>query len=220
MILTQKSRSVQLVLVVALSAWFIAPTMAADDSTSSARAAVAPAPLDVPGVIGAASAKYQPRFKLSEKQAVAQLDGMLLQQYAAGGSISGTKDAYLKSLYYQAATLLMNGYPIAGGTVVSIARIQPGFPKSPGGRGLAHFVDAMLAPDEEDGDMLQFQERASKAQVVLKAMRPDLRLVAQLRVMGEIYHDDLAVDAGNSGLKALNANAADRVLIDQALKAK
>jgi hypothetical protein len=191
------------------------------DSCSAADVAKTGAAVDVPVLIRTASEKYQGRFKLTDKQAVAQLDGMLQQQYAAAGSLAGTKDAYLKALYYQAAGLLMNGYPIAGGTLVSIARIQPGFSQSQGGRGLAHFVDAMLAPsDEEDADMVEFRTRASKAQQVLKSLRPELYLVAQLCVMGEIYRDDIAVSAGNLGLDRLIATIAERRVIDAALKAR
>lgn len=190
-------------------------------ANSSATEIVGGGAVDVPALIRSAAVKYQARFKLTDKQAVAQLDGMLQQQYAAAGTLAGTKDAYLKALYYQAAGLLMNGYPIAGGTLVSIARIQPGFAQSQGGKGLAHFVDAMLAPsDEEDVDMVQFRTRASKAQQVLKSLRPELYLVAQLRVMGDIYRDDIAVSAGNLGLDRLAATTVERRIIDDALKAR
>jgi len=191
----------------------------------AALAAAADAPAakqaDVPALIRTASLAYQPKFKLSDKQAVSQLDGMLTQQYGAGGGLANTKDAHLKALYYQAAGLLMNGYPIAGGTVVSVARIQPGFAQSPGGRGLAHFVDAMLAPsDEEDTDMVAFRTRASAAQQQLKSLRPELYLAAQLRVIGEIYRDDIAVSAGKLGLTQLGATPAELRVVDQALKAR
>lgn len=177
--------------------------------------------VDVPALIRQASTKYQGQFKLSERQAVAQMDSMLVQQYAAAGRIANEKNAYLKGLYYQASTLLLNGHPIAGGTVVAIARIQPAFSQSPGGRGLAHFVDAMLAGDEEeDADLVEYMARTKRAQAVLRGLRPELQVVAQLRVVGEIYHDEIAVDVGKAGLTALNATAAERKTIEQAIKVK
>jgi len=176
---------------------------------------------NVPALIRIAAQTYQAKFKLNDKQAVSQLDGMLQQQYGAAGGLANTKNAYLKALYYQAAGLLMNGFPIAGGTVVSVARIQPGFAQSAGGRGLAHFVDAMLAPsDEEDADMVEFRTRANAAQQQLKSLRPQLYVVAQLRVIGEIYHDEIAVNAGKIGLDQLSATPAERSVVDQALKAR
>lgn len=176
---------------------------------------------DVPTLIRIAAQTYQGKFKLNDKQAVSQLDSMLKQQYGAAGGLANTKNAYLKALYYQAAGLLMNGFPIAGGTVVSVARIQPGFAQSAGGRGLAHFVDAMLAPsDEEDADMVEFRTRANAAQQQLKSLRPQLYVVGQLRVIGEIYHDDIAVNAGKIGLDQLGATPAERSVVDQALKAR
>ncbi|MDH0342164.1 hypothetical protein [Chromobacterium haemolyticum] len=184
----------------------------------SAQAADKKASVDVPTLIRQASIKYQGRFKLTEKQAVTQMDSMLLRQYVAGGRIANEKNAYLKSLYYQSATLLLNGYPIAGGTLISIARIQPGFKQSPAGQGLANFVDAML-DDDEEADMAEFMERAKKAQSILLKLRPELQLSAQLRVIGEIYRDSIAVDAGNAGLNVLQATPAERKVIDKALKA-
>jgi len=73
-------------------------------------------------LIKQSSTKYQGNFKTNERDAVAQMDGMLTQQYMSRGRIATEKNAYLKKLYYQAATLLMNGYPIAGGTIVSVAK--------------------------------------------------------------------------------------------------
>lgn len=178
------------------------------------------ASIDVPTLIKQVTVKHHGIMKLSEKQAVAQLDAMLIQQYAAQGPISAEKNAYLKSLYYQAATLLMNGYPIAGGTIVSIARIQPGFSQSPGGHGLANFVDAMLQPsDEEDAVLEQYMDRTKKAQSVLRELsRQELQLVAQLYVVGYIYHDDIAIEAGKSGFAALKITVAERKVIDKAIK--
>ncbi|KAG0186589.1 hypothetical protein DFQ28_007594 [Apophysomyces sp. BC1034] len=189
--------------------------------SSPAFAAESKVQVDIPALIRQASTKYQGAFKMPEKQAVSQMDGMLVKQYAAASRIANERNAYLKSLYYQASTLLMNGYPIAGGTVVAIARVQPGFSQSAAGRGMASFVDAMLAGDEEeDADLVAYMERTKKAQSVLRDLRPELQLVAQLRVVGEIYHDDIAVDAGNAGLVALGASPAERKVIDKAIKAK
>ena len=174
--------------------------------------------VDYPAVFKQAASSYQ--FKINERQAVAQMDRMLVQQYAAG-RIATEKDAYLKTLYYQAAMYLMNGHPIAGGTVVAIARQQPAFRSSPAGRGMADFVDAMLSGDEdEDDELAVFAERTKKAQALLKSVRPAIQLEAQLRVIGEIYHDDVAVRAGEIALKQLRVTPAEQKIISSALAVK
>ena len=72
---------------------------------------------------------------------------------------------------------------MAGGTLVSIARIQPGFTQSQGGRGLAHFVDAMLAPsDEEDADMIDAEDTLRRLE--------DVRAVNRRAVLVMPYHAD------------------------------
>lgn len=205
-----KSIATSLAAVLLLSVFVASPVVHAADKKAG---------VDVPALIRQAATKYQGRFKLTEKQAVTQMDEMLVKQYAARGRIANEKNAYLKSLYYQSATLLLNGYPIAGGTLVSIARVQPAFVQSAGGQGLANFVDAML-DDDEEADMAEFMARTRKAQAILRTLRPDLMLPAQIRVVGEIYHDNIAVDAGKAGLDALGATTAERKVIDKALKVK
>lgn len=175
--------------------------------------------VDYPALFRQAAARH--RFKMQERQAVAQMDEMLVQQYASG-RISVEKDAYLKSLYYQAATLLMNGYPIAGGSVIAIARNQPGFAGSTAGRGLADFVDAMLAgdDDEEGDDLVIYMKRTRQAQEKLKSLRGDLHFAAQLRVVGEIYDDAIAIAAGEAALKQLNVTKAEADVIKAARAVK
>lgn len=176
--------------------------------------------IDPVALIKKSTAKHQGHFKLSERQAVSQMDGMLTQQYASRGRISNERDAYLKSLYHQAAMLLLNGYPIAGGTIVSVARNEPAFAKSPVGAGIASFVDAMLQPTDEDPDLLELQQRMERARAELKDMRGDLRFYADLWVVGSIYRDDIAVDAGKAGVESMKATPAERKAIAQALKRK
>lgn len=176
--------------------------------------------IDPVALIKKSSAKYQGHFKLSEREAVSQMDAMLTQQYASRGRISNERDAYLKSLYYQAATLLLNGYPIAGGTIVSVARNEPDFAKSPVAAGMASFVDAMLQPTDEDPDLLELQKRMERARAALKDMRTDLRFYADLWVVGSLYRDDIAVDAGKLGVDAMKATPAERKAINKALAVK
>lgn len=171
-------------------------------------------------LIKKASAKYQGSFKLSERSAVAQMDMMLTQQYASRGRITNEKDAYLKSLYYQASSLLLNGYPIAGGTLVSVARNEPRSAQSPAGAGMASFVEAMLQPTDEDPDLLEMQQHMERARIVLKDLRADLRFYADLWVVGSIYRDDIAIDAGKLGVEAMKATVAERKLIKKALAVK
>lgn len=176
--------------------------------------------IDPVALIKKASTKYQGRFKLSEQSAVSQMDAMLTGQYTSRGRIANEKDAYLKSLYYQAATLLLNGYPIAGGTLVSVARNEPRFAQSPAGAGMASFVDAMLQPTDEDPDLLEMQKRMELARAKLKDMRTDLRFYADLWVVGSIYRDNIAVDAGKLGVEAMKATTAERKSIQKALAVK
>lgn len=176
--------------------------------------------IDPVALVKKATAKYQGRFKLNERSAVSQMDAMLTEQYASRGRISNERDAYLKSLYYQAATLLLNGYPIAGGTIVSVARNEPRFVQSPAGPGMAAFVDAMLQPTDEDTDLLELQERMNRARKGLEGLRSDLRFYADLWVVGSIYRDEIAVDAGRLGVEAMKATAAERKAIQKALAVK
>lgn len=176
--------------------------------------------IDPVALIKKAAVKHQGHFKLSERSAVAQMDTMLTEQYAARGRISNERDAYLKSLYYQAATLLLNGYPIAGGTLVSVARNEPRFGQSAAGPGMAAFVDAMLQPTDEDPDLLDLQKRMERARSGLKDLRTDLRFFADLWVVGSIYRDDIAVDAGKLGVEAMKATAAEKKAIQKALTVK
>lgn len=172
---------------------------------------------DVPALISAASKPYRAKFRVTPQLATQQMDAMLVQQYLAKGTITAERNGHLKQLYVQAVTLIMNGYPIAGGALVAIARLDPAYPDSPVGPGISHFVDAMLAPTDEDRDLTLFYERAKSAQMRLQSLRQELRLVAQLRVIGAIYHDPIAVAAGKAGLQAKGASPAEMKQVQKAL---
>lgn len=176
--------------------------------------------VDPVALIKKATAKYKGLFKVNEQSAVSQMDMMLTEQYSSRGRISNEKDANLKSLYYQAATLLLNGYPIAGGTLVSVARNDPRFSQSSAGGGMASFVDAMLQPSDEDLDLVEMQKRVESARDVYKDTRADLRFYVDLWVIGHIYLDNIAVDAGKNGVDAMKATSTERKVIQKALAAK
>lgn len=176
--------------------------------------------IDPVDLIKKSATKYQGHFKLSEREAVSQMDKMLTQQYASHGRISNERDAYLKSLYYQASTLLLNGYPIAGGTIVSVARNEPAYAQSPVGSGMASFVDAMLQPTDEDPDLLELQQRMKRARAELKSLRADLRFYADLWVVGSLYQDNIAIDAGKLGVEAMRITPAEHKVIKKALQVK
>jgi len=175
--------------------------------------------VDPVALIKQASTKYQGKFKTSERDAVAQMDGMLTQQYMSRGRIATERNAYLKNLYYQAATLLMNGYPIAGGTIVSVAKNDQAFSSSPVGVGMVSFIDAMLQPTDDDEDLLAMQEQTRVARQAIQGIRTDLKFYAHLLLVGTIYHDDIAIDAGKLGLKAMKASKAEMKVIQDARKA-
>lgn len=191
--------------------------------TLVAHMAVAAAPtggeVDLVALIDAAGAQYRSHFKVAPAQAVRQMDEMLVQQYLAQGTIAGEKNAYLKTLYHRAAALLLNGYPIAGGTLIGVARSRGDFAKSPAGAGYAAFVDGMLSPTDEDDDVLaDYLSRAKKAQAVLnKELRAPLRVVGALWVVGAIYDDPIAAEAGRAGFIALRGTNKEIRVVEKAL---
>lgn len=175
---------------------------------------------DMATVIRAAANRKAGTMKIGIAQAVKQLDAILLSDYGARGRIGGEPSARLKSLYTQAAHLLMNGQAIAGGTLVVIARQEPAYARSACGPALAAFIDGMLAPlDEEDPILGAYAVRAAKARGVLAKLPPQLQMAAQLRVMGAIYRDDIAVDAGAQALLQQGATAAQLAIVQAALQA-
>jgi hypothetical protein len=54
---------------------------------------------------------------------------------------------------------------------------------------------------------------------VLAKLPPQLQMAAQLRVMGAIYRDDIAVDAGAQALLQQGATAAQLAIVQAALQA-
>lgn len=149
---------------------------------------------------------------------VQRLDQMLLREYGATGRISGEGDARLKALYVQSAHLLMNGYPIAGGTVAVIAQQNPAFGRSKPGPALARFINAMLAPTgEPDDDLGPLAARSARARLALGPVRPALRMGAELRVMGAVYGDVVAIEAGTQVLRKQGASAGELAAVSKAL---
>lgn len=175
--------------------------------------------VDIAQVIHEAAHRKAGSMKVGTAQAVHRLDDILVSDYGARGRIVGESNAELKGLYTQAASLLMNGHPIAGGTLVVIARQEPAYARSACGPALGAFVDGMLAPvgESDDGSLGEFAQRASKARAILAKLRPELQMAAQLRVMGAIYHDDIAVDAGKTALGIQQASPAEKAVVEAAL---
>jgi len=172
--------------------------------------------VDPVGLIEAAALKRRQSFKTPSAAAIVRMDS-LLTSYGARGRLASEPDAQLRVLYGRAAELLMNGHAIAGGTLVAVARSTPSFARSPSGAALGAFVDAMLQPTEDDEDLAQMQGRSKRAAAALAALRDDLRWYATLWVMGSIYRDAVAVDAGRGGVDAMRASASERRVIEQAL---
>ncbi|ODU48708.1 MAG: hypothetical protein ABS98_11665 [Lysobacteraceae bacterium SCN 69-48] len=191
---------------------------------AQARPAAQPAPdladFDMAAVIRAAANGKAGGMKIGVAHAVRQLDAILIADYDARGRISTESNARLKSLYSQAAHLMMNGHAIAGGTLVVIAWQEPAYARSACGPALAAFVQSMLAPIDEAGDVLgAYAVLAGKARGVLGKLPARLQMAAQLRVMGAIYRDDVAVEAGTQALRMLRASRAEMALVNAALKA-
>ncbi|MCA7889704.1 hypothetical protein LGM58_41740 [Burkholderia contaminans] len=185
-----------------------------------ARAQQAPR-VNVARLLTDAEAKHRGSFKLDNAKAVAQMDTLLVRQYGSTGRIAEERDPELKALYYHAATLILNGYPIAGGTLVQLARNKPAFGNSRVGPAFVAFVGAMLQPtDDDDALMVQTFERAAKARKALGTIRPELQLVAQIRAIGQLYDDAVAIDAGEAGLQATRATPEERQAIYKAAAIK
>lgn len=178
------------------------------------------ADFDMARVIRDAANRKSGSMKIGVAQAVRQVDGMLLADYGARGRIAGEPNARLKSLYTQAAHLLMNGHAISGGTLIIIAQQEAAYSRSAVGPAYSAFVNGMLAPVNESGDVLdEFAVRADAARALLADLRPELQMAAQLRVMGAIYGDAVAVDAGTTALRVQNATATEMARIAKALQA-
>ncbi|MDQ1090602.1 hypothetical protein QE400_000015 [Xanthomonas sacchari] len=171
-------------------------------------------------VIRSAATKHAATQKVDAGSAVRRLDDLLVGDYGASGRIANERDPVLKSLYTQAARLLMNGNAIAGGTMVVIASQEASFRRSAVGPALQSFVGIMLTPaDEEDTVLAGFTARADRARAQLRSLRPELQMAAQLRVMGAIYNDAIAMDAGDAALSRLSATEGERAVVAGALNA-
>jgi len=83
---------------------------------------------------------------------------------------------------------------------------------------MVSFVDAMLQPTDDDEDLLAMQEQTRAARQSIRDIRADLRFYADLLLVGTIYHDDIAMDAGKLGLKSMKASKAEMILIQQTVK--
>ncbi|MCE4289794.1 hypothetical protein LYZ96_11880 [Xanthomonas hortorum pv. vitians] len=178
------------------------------------------AAFDMADVIRDSAAKYAATQKVDAGSAVKRMDDLLVRDYGARGRIASEHDPRLKSLYTQAARLLMNGNAISGGTLIVIASQESGYSGSKVGPALQAFIGAMLMPaDEEDMVLREFTARADKARSKLGVLRPELQMAAQLRVMGAIYHDPVAVDAGVVSLDMLSATADEEGAVAGALAA-
>lgn len=167
-----------------------------------------------------ALASERATLKVSTPKAVSLLDRMLIEQYGARGHLMHEPDATLKPGFYRAATLLMNGYPIAGGTLVNALRHRPAFAKSPSGPALAAFVDAMLQPTgEDDADLVAMQAQTRAALQHVRGLPANQRLAAQVMLLGIIYHDAIAVRAGRAVWKASQPDAAAQAAVTAARSA-
>jgi len=75
---------------------------------SGGASAQAPA-FDMADVIRVSAAKHAATQKVDAGSAVKRMDDLLVRDYGARGRIASERDPRLKSLYTQAARLLMNG---------------------------------------------------------------------------------------------------------------
>lgn len=159
---------------------------------------------------------------ISRDDSVRWLDDVLSLEYGYPKLSDEPSDA-LRALYSDAAWLLRNGHPIAGGALVTIARNRKDFAGSDAGKGMVHFVDAMLQPAEEDDyELMEYQKKSATVVKQLGRLPKDksgIRMAAMVMLIGEIYQDDIAVNAGESALAGLTATPDDWAIIKAARKA-
>lgn len=154
------------------------------------------------------------KMKASRTSSIVWMDEMLVRDYGFS-AISEEPEGYLKELYGDAAWLLKNGYPIAGGTLITIARSRNDFKVSQAGPGMAHFVDAMLQPsDDDDAEFGGFLIRAQRAVSLLSSLPGAKAMAAQLYVVGGIYVDVVAFKAGKKALTELGTTQDEWIVID------
>jgi len=168
-------------------------------------------PIDVV-IYKQATTQPQQHLDQSKENSVLNMDRMLKEQYGSIGQIGSESDPYLKDLYEKSAWLLLNGYPISGGTMIQIARTKPAFKQSLIGPYLVRFVDTLLAPTEDDGDEFGLLKHSQIAKRVLTGLAPlpnRLQMPAQLHVIGKLYHDEIAYQAGLTALKARTPSEAE-----------
>lgn len=209
-----------------LSLLVAAPASAATPAKQAGKPAAAPAAkaapaaeVDMARVIRDVGRKA-PGMLIAAPQAAQRMDRMLAADYGARGSIAGERDVRLKSLYVEAAHLMLNGYTIAGGTLVMIARQEAAFARSPVGPAYVQFVNAMLAPtSEHDDELTPLAARAAKGRALLGPVRPRLQMAAQLTLMGGLYGDAVAEKAGREALRLQGATPAELAAIAAARKA-
>lgn len=166
-------------------------------------------------IIGSSSGQS---FSVPRVECVSWMDATVANYGYA--PISQEPVAELRAIYAESAYLLRNGYPIAGGTLITIARNKKAFNKSDAGAGMAHFVDAMLQPTEEDDyELMDFLSKSAKAMKVIKKIpRSAVRMAASIYVVGGIYNDPIAVKAGQTALDKLQVTQTEQELISLAQK--
>ncbi|WP_421193967.1 hypothetical protein [Aeromonas jandaei] len=162
-------------------------------------------------------AQSEKKTEVSRSESVEWMDSIMETEYGYS-KISQEPVDRLRTLYEDAAYLLRNGAPIAGGTLITIARSSQDFAESKAGEGMAYYCDAMLQPAEEDDyELLSFLKRTKAAGSVLdKISRSGVRMSARVMVTGEIYDDAIAVLAGQRALDGLKATPEELALIQQA----
>ena len=145
--------------------------------------------------------KHGASFATSREAAVRQLNSILVTEYQGRGSIQGEADPTLRAAYEDGAFLLLNGQSISGGALVQYLRLDPAFERSPIGPAYARFLDAMLQPTADPDDFLhEYMERVEAVRPTIDGLPPEFQRPVELWVMGAIYDDKVAMEAGERAL--------------------
>lgn len=157
----------------------------------------------------AVHARTQGPLAVDAGTAMARMDAVLVEQYGIRGALASEPSANLKAAYLQAATLIMNGYGVAGGLVIKASAQSPAFAGSRAGPALLQFVDAMYAPTGDADDLLTvLAERAVHVRDRLAAqVSAESVPAAQWLVMGRLYNDPIAEQAGAAALERIGVSA-------------
>lgn len=187
------------------------------------------ADLDLAALIRTTALARYPDFEARKAASVSEVDDMILAKagFDTLPTIGEEADPALKALYIDVATLFQSNEVIAA---QALLRTEPAL--SPAGQELQIIVDEAYTPvgDPENlegaehpdafaAELAEYAGRAEKAMASLRQSRLNgqQRELAELRVLGGVYENQVATHAADAALKRLGDDARTRRAIEKAL---